>query len=234
VRSQPSLSGVPVLLLAGAFEPVDQAQAARLGADGVLTKPFDPASLVGRVSELFARPRGAASSKMEAAAPAAASAPAARPASPAPAASPDRDRYFEEIDQAFAALSRAPRAPLTPLAPADDAVLDETEPDAPADTAARPSPAPAPLEPSTLPLTDAFAALLDAERTGTPVDTLWRPAPAAAGDRVDVERLADLVARRVLEQLSDRVVRESVAAIVSATAERLVREEIERIKRHIK
>ena len=38
------------------------------------------------------------------------------------------------------------------------------------------------------------------------------------------------ITRRVLEQLSDRVVRETVASLVSEVAERLVREEIERIK----
>ena len=41
--------------------------------------------------------------------------------------------------------------------------------------------------------------------------------------------------RRVLDRLSDhRVVRETVADVVSSIAERLVREEIERIKSSIK
>jgi hypothetical protein len=39
-----------------------------------------------------------------------------------------------------------------------------------------------------------------------------------------------MVARRVVAQLSDQVLRESVAATVSEVAERLVREEIERLK----
>jgi hypothetical protein len=38
----------------------------------------------------------------------------------------------------------------------------------------------------------------------------------------------------VLERLSDQIVRDTVSEIVSATAERLVREEIERIKASIK
>jgi len=38
----------------------------------------------------------------------------------------------------------------------------------------------------------------------------------------------------VLEQLSDRVVRETVSDVVTEVAERLVREEIERIKSSIK
>ena len=40
--------------------------------------------------------------------------------------------------------------------------------------------------------------------------------------------------RSVLEQLSDRVVRETVSDVVTEVAERLVREEIERIKSSIK
>jgi hypothetical protein len=42
------------------------------------------------------------------------------------------------------------------------------------------------------------------------------------------------VTRRVLSRLSDRIVRETVADLVSRTAERLVADEIERIKSHIK
>ena len=42
--------------------------------------------------------------------------------------------------------------------------------------------------------------------------------------------MVDRIARRVVEQLGDRAVRDLAADIVSRTAERLVREEIERIK----
>jgi hypothetical protein len=42
------------------------------------------------------------------------------------------------------------------------------------------------------------------------------------------------VTRRVLERLSDRVVRETAADIVSKIAERLIREEIDRIKASLK
>jgi hypothetical protein len=46
--------------------------------------------------------------------------------------------------------------------------------------------------------------------------------------------LIERVTERVLERLSDRAVRDSAADIVSRIAERLVREEIERIKSSIK
>ncbi len=46
--------------------------------------------------------------------------------------------------------------------------------------------------------------------------------------------LVEQVTRSVLDQLSDRVVRETVRDMVTEVAERLVREEIERIKSSIK
>ncbi|MFP6571248.1 MAG: response regulator, partial [Vicinamibacterales bacterium] len=44
---------VPVVLLAGAFEPVSEAQAKEAGCDGVLVKPFEPNQVVEKVKELL-------------------------------------------------------------------------------------------------------------------------------------------------------------------------------------
>jgi hypothetical protein len=97
-----------------------------------------------------------------------------------------------------------------------------------------PLPNPPPLP--TLP--DAFAALLAAEHSETlsPEASLWpaaatlqAPPPAAIS-----EELIEDVTRRVLDRLSDTVVRDAVAGIASTIAERLVREEIERIKASLK
>ena len=280
VRSQPSTASVPVLLLAGAFESVDEAEAHQAGADGILTKPFDPAVLVSRVMELLADGRGTPSvvqvhppspsaafrssralDGLPTREPAAdAAVPEAQPlapppmlvdttdvpapveeqapaveAEPEPEPEPERADYFDQIDQAFAALSKNPRPP----APADKDDLP------PLDDEPFPAVLPAVSVPRALPLTDAFAALLEAERAGEPDPALrvvpapppaHAPtyAPAQAAPAIDLDALADQIARRVLAQLSDRIVRETVADITSATAERLVREEIERIKRNIK
>ncbi len=237
VRSQPSLAGLPVLLLTGAFEPLDDARIGSLGAAGVLTKPFDPAALVARVNDLLARrdvdrrtPTPQAATQTVPQTPTSSLLPAVA------VSKSERDRYFEEIDEAFAAMSQSPR-PLLPRASDDEPLPDSAAAAARAETtraaSVDASPASSGAEDDSVPLTDAFAALLEAEQTGVPLDTLWRR-PSAPLEPVDVERLADLVARRVLEQLTDRVVRDTVSQIVSATAERLVREEIERIKRHIK
>lgn len=285
VRSQPTLSAVPVLLLAGAFEPVDEAQARRVGADGVLTKPFEPGVLVSQVNQLLATGRkaaagdeviraadGAAAEARPAASStngSAATAPGARPAvvpvpeetrwrqGPAKDAAPGTelrqpasgqesrsdDNYFDQIDQAFEALSKLPRTapgllvrvPDEPAREESDVapeVLEEVrspamteEPQSRSAVAERTMPQSS--------LTDAFTALLEAERVGVVTTSLPLVTAPAASAVIDVDALAAQVARRVLEQMSDRVVRETVAEIVSSTAERLVREEIEQVKRNI-
>jgi len=60
VKRHPALSHVPVVLLTGAFQPVDRVRAAECGCDGVLAKPFDLQSMVGVVRGLLHRPAGEA------------------------------------------------------------------------------------------------------------------------------------------------------------------------------
>src|ERR1700692_4299221 len=42
VKEDPALKHIPVILLVGAFDPLDEQEAQRVGADGVLKKPFVP------------------------------------------------------------------------------------------------------------------------------------------------------------------------------------------------
>lgn len=49
ITADQSLSGLPVILLSGAFEPFDEERARRCGAIGHLTKPFQSSLLVERV-----------------------------------------------------------------------------------------------------------------------------------------------------------------------------------------
>jgi CheY-like chemotaxis protein len=54
IKRDESLAGIPVVLLVGAFEPFSEAEARRVGADDVLTKPFQSIrELVGKVGSLF-------------------------------------------------------------------------------------------------------------------------------------------------------------------------------------
>jgi CheY-like chemotaxis protein len=138
IRSTPRLSHIPVLLLTGAFEPVDQARAQEAGCDGVLAKPFEPQLVIGRVKELLARGgagqvpaavAAGAAHEIAAAAPVAApqnggwsnpfSEPPAGVASQAPPAD-EVSSYFDRLDQAFASFS----GPAAPAQPSSSPTLD--------------------------------------------------------------------------------------------------------------
>ena len=292
IKDTPRLAHIPVVLLTGAFEPIDQAKAAAAGCDGVLAKPFEPQLVIGRVKELLAKPK---------ATPTSVAPPPPVPAVPwsAPIVSPpapraqaatkagDAGEYFDRLDQAFASLATGQAASAKsdaaspavadsidwfapqPPAPSERALVDRWDVRPPAPPSDLPlayvAPVPAavasppPFDPSMSsgwvapgagrawpadvaaipppvlpPLADAFAALLAAEQSApAPIAAPAWPGAAAAPVSVS-EDVIEQVTRRVLDQLTDRVVRETVAEKVSAVAERLVREEIARIKASIK
>lgn len=60
IKGRPEFSHIPVLLLTGAFEPVDEGRAQAAGCDGVLVKPFEPQQVIARVRELLAGAKGSA------------------------------------------------------------------------------------------------------------------------------------------------------------------------------
>jgi CheY-like chemotaxis protein len=86
VRQSPRLSHIPVLLLAGAFEPVDRVQAEEAGCAGFLAKPFEPQLVISRVQELLARRRSMPASGDE---------------------NVDRNTRVEELDEYFDRLDAA-------------------------------------------------------------------------------------------------------------------------------
>src|ERR1700693_6245411 len=56
VKTDPKLAHIPVILLVGAFDPLDEQEAQRVGADGVLKKPFVPPDpLISMVKSALAR-----------------------------------------------------------------------------------------------------------------------------------------------------------------------------------
>ena len=57
VKSRPKLAHIPVVLLTGAFEPIDQARAAAAGSSDVLAKPFEPQMVINRVKQLLGKKR---------------------------------------------------------------------------------------------------------------------------------------------------------------------------------
>jgi CheY-like chemotaxis protein len=53
VTKRPHLAGVPVLLLTGAFDTIDERKVTDSGAAGVIVKPFEPILVMSRVKELL-------------------------------------------------------------------------------------------------------------------------------------------------------------------------------------
>lgn len=56
IKSDPELSGTPVMLLAGTFEPLDAEKAKGAGADEHIIKPFESQELLDKVNALVSRP----------------------------------------------------------------------------------------------------------------------------------------------------------------------------------
>jgi CheY-like chemotaxis protein len=233
IKGRPDLAHIPVLLLTGAFEPIDEGRAKAAGCDGVLVKPFEPQMVISRVKDLIAGRRPAAQDLPAQQTPSPETVRVARApeaaATPPPVAAP-AEAYFDRLDAAFASRGTAspvPAAPMrddsfdiTPESTGASGLADALASWDPA-TSARP-PVREPLPTSTAPLptlAEAFAALLTAEK-GQPVT-----APVITRDAVDND-VVEQVTRRVIERLGDTAVRD----VVLDVAERLVKEEIARIK----
>jgi CheY-like chemotaxis protein len=181
VREAAHLKHVPVLLLAGVFEPIDEADARAAGADGVLAKPFEPEQLVTRVRALLEHGTSRRDTDVI-------QSPPRRVVTPFPTAAA----------RSAATVAAALDAPAQPMARASgDAAL-----------------------PSRVSLANAFSALLAAEHAVQPA-----AAPAAAAPVLS-DAVVEEAVRKALVRMTDSIVRR----IVVETAERLIREEIEKIK----
>ena len=49
IKKNPATASIPVILLAGTFEPFDRDRAQRLGCDAIVSKPFDSHQLFRKV-----------------------------------------------------------------------------------------------------------------------------------------------------------------------------------------
>jgi len=265
VKGRPDLAHIPVLLLAGAFEPVDEARAQQVKCDGVLVKPFEPQQVISRVRELVEGAKGRAQQPVALPAPPAV-VPEPRipsPESRMPSPEPPLDDYFERLDAAFAGLGGEPAEP-TPLPPEIDdfrAVDVPTVEKLLGSTLLHEAPGEGPLAHMPLvasavrssvldivtppggagesadavpaggrnPIADIFTALFALEQGEPGAAPVRLPAPQPAPVVVTAE-LVEEVTRRVIERLAPDTARELVRQIVSEVAERLIRDEIARIK----
>lgn len=180
IKGNPELAHIPVLLLTGAFEPIDEARAQAVGCDGVLVKPFEPQMVINRVKDLLAgrRPQGLWSASPAAQIPLRQPSPAVVPGGdfdlrgavpqPPPAAQGGAlEDYFDRLDAAFASLDSG-------VAPAAAPAPVEAPPARTMDAAAPPHPSapPHPPVPQGFSPVDDLAGW-DPELTGDPA----RPAP---------------------------------------------------------
>lgn len=55
IKGDPATARIPVILLTGTFEPFDRQRADRIGADAIVSKPFDSQQLLRQVEALLAR-----------------------------------------------------------------------------------------------------------------------------------------------------------------------------------
>lgn len=248
IKGRSDLAHIPVLLLTGAFEPVDQGRAGEARCDGVLAKPFEPQMLISRVKALLP-PRGVAARSPEEAPlldpiPGTAGFDAVPPApvgedeaaldmhalldsQPGRSADADvaLDDYFDRLDQAFANLAGSAAKPGATLPDSWAAA-----PPAPRDSGAKAAPPAAAPAATRRPaaVADVFASILEAEATGT-ADAAG-PWPVLVAPPVVSDDLVEQIVAKVVERLAEREVRLAVADTVGRVAERLVREEIERLK----
>jgi CheY-like chemotaxis protein len=248
IRNDPRLAGIPVVLLAGAFEPLDENRARSVACDAVLVKPFEPQTVIDRVKELLAGDRPRAGRPR-----AAADIPEAPAVAPHPAPGGDTDRssqpaiaakdkavgdrledYFDRLDAAFANIGAPPSGPgpgIEEDLASGIAELDQLSTEhghAALDSVASWDPdIPAGFTPAGQPhLANVFASLLAAEEEGyaAPMDALAvAPPPAPA---IISEDTIEEIVRRVVARMAD----DSMRQLVAETAERLVRDEIDRIK----
>ncbi|HKY06574.1 MAG TPA: response regulator, partial [Blastocatellia bacterium] len=151
IKENPQFRAIPVVLLVGAFEPFDQAEAKRVRADAHLTKPFESRTLVETVRKLIGNKATVTTAplvssppsdeEMKAASPAPSAAPAPEPVAGAqPVAAAEFNPEFNIDFSAVAEPSQpAPAAEPSSLQPDDSfneaspldldyVMIDEPEP----------------------------------------------------------------------------------------------------------
>ena len=134
VKGNPATAHIPVVLLTGAFEPVDEGRARAVGCDGVLVKPFEPQIVISRVKDLLAgrEPAGmwSAPSAQTPVRPASGEFDARPAAAATPGSNDPLEAYFDRLDAAFASTATTPATdpfagappPANPTAPERDAI----------------------------------------------------------------------------------------------------------------
>jgi len=151
VKTDAALSHIPVILLVGAFDPLDEQEAQRVGADGVLKKPFVPPDpLISMVKSALAR----------------AGVLAAKTPEPEPVKASD---FLEPRVPAMASAAAPAALPELPIAEAESESFVEEVPG---------RPDPVKIDAGAQPV--AFGSLLDTSAQETEDDAAFLPTPNSA------------------------------------------------------
>jgi len=135
IKGNAATAHIPVVLLTGAFEPVDEGRARAVGCDGVLVKPFEPQIVISRVKDLLAgrEPSGMWSAPPTAQGPVRQASGGdfdlrSGPASAASASADPLEAYFDRLDAAFASTgTTAAPDPFAGITPAPGAAAAQRE-----------------------------------------------------------------------------------------------------------
>lgn len=235
VRSDPARDRIPVVLLTGAFEPLDESRCDAIGRHEVLVKPFEPRQVIGKVRELLEFSPAETAETVEAAETVVPDAPVADAATPVEASAPAVKAAAAAPTEAPPVEQVAPAPSGPPAAPAAETAAEVGEPVAPLSGAAV-SGAGARMPPAGAGgsvLAEAFLTFLAVEQGADP------PALGAADTGADSgnagpelqvpDATMDELVDRVVERLAETVVRDTVAEVVSRIGERLAREESTRV-----
>ena len=241
VRSDPARDRIPVVLLTGAFEPLDESRCETIGRHEVLVKPFEPRQVIAKVRELLDLPSADVPDVPEA--PAAAVREGVVPEAPAVEVETSAAAVpVEEPAEPAAASAQAVRAEQLAAgtsepsaASADDVAGGAFEPDAPLAADAPPGAGvrvpPAGAGGSVL--AQSFMTFLAVEQGAAPPAVAPADTGAEAGGGGPAlqvtDALMDELVNRVAERMTETVLRDTVAEVVARIAERLAREESTRV-----
>ncbi|MYN68604.1 MAG: response regulator [Acidobacteria bacterium] len=247
VRSDPARDRIPVVLLTGAFEPLDESRCDAIGRHEVLVKPFEPRQVVGKVRELLDLPPKEA----PAAVPPAAVAPAGELVADPPeavVAAGTAVAVEAAVGEAPAADAAEPVGASVPEEPASDSAgaVEEAVPDgseagsgegmaevaseapaAAAETVAGGGVGVPPVGAGGSVLAQSFVTFLAVEQGAEPPALTRAPGAEgeAPGPQVTDETMDELV-DRVVRRLRETVLRDTVAEVVSRLGEQLAQAEI--------
>lgn len=218
IKQNEATKHIPVLLVVGSFEPFDQTEAERVGADGFLTKPFQSIrDLIIRVDQLLGRDNRAKptaeTTDIDA---------LYEQSLEGPADVPEEEELEAASIPEISPPSAVGEVAETPLGDAgmDDEIIEMSHPST--DVASEP--------PRAAPVADPASS--DNGAAAKSVGSMQ--SEAAVRHDADAENvlepsdaLVDMVARRVVEKLSDKIIRDVAKEAVPRIAEKLIREALE-------